>query len=243
MPDRSTSARPTSRGVTLTVDVVLFTPRGSELAVLVIGETGGAGRVRAREKAVLPSDSLQTDESLDEAAARIARDAVGAAPSFLDQAGARGGARRQTDGSQVTVTYLGLVPGAADDAPADAHLMSRGDALWIPLSDLSPLSPRQRDEVEFAVRAMRAQVDQQPIAFRLLPPAFTLSELQAVYELLLGRRLHKASFRRSLHASALVEATDAWRSEGRGRPAQLFRYAPPRRRRARRGIRFDLVTY
>jgi hypothetical protein len=88
---------------------------------------------------------------------------------------------------------------------------------------------------------MRAQVDQQPIAFKLLPPAFTLSELQSVYELLLGRRLHKASFRRSLHASALVEATDEWRSEGRGRPAQLFRYAPPRRRRARRGIRFDLL--
>ena len=88
---------------------------------------------------------------------------------------------------------------------------------------------------------MRARVDQQPIAFRLLPAAFTLSELQAVYELLLGRRLHKASFRRSLHASALVEATDEWRSEGRGRPAQLFRYAPPRRRRQRRGIRFDLL--
>ena len=88
---------------------------------------------------------------------------------------------------------------------------------------------------------MRAQVDQQPIAFRLVPPTFTLSELQSVYELLLGRRLHKASFRRSLHASALVEATDEWRGEGRGRPAQLFRYAPPRRRRPRRGIRFDLL--
>jgi 8-oxo-dGTP diphosphatase len=89
---------------------------------------------------------------------------------------------------------------------------------------------------------MRASVDHQPIAFRLLPATFTLSELQAVYELLLGRRLHKASFRRALHASSLVEATDELRSEGRGRPAQLFRYAPPRRRRARRGIRFDLLT-
>jgi 8-oxo-dGTP diphosphatase len=80
-----------------------------------------------------------------------------------------------------------------------------------------------------------------PIAFRLLPSTFTLSELQAVYELLLGRRLHKASFRRSLHGATLVEATDEWRSEGRGRPAQLFRYAPPRRRRQRHGVRFDLL--
>src|SRR5262249_56027072 len=132
----------------------------------------------------------------------------------------------------VTGTYFGLVP--------DGETI-RWSTQWAALSELAALSTRQRQDVETAVTAMRAQVDQQPIAFRLVPPTFTLSELQAVYELLLGRRLHKASFRRALHASALVEPTDEWRSEGRGRPAQLFRYAPPRRRRQRRGIRFDLI--
>jgi 8-oxo-dGTP diphosphatase len=76
-----------------------------------------------------------------------------------------------------------------------------------------------------------------------LPQRFTLSDLQRVYEIMLGRRLHKASFRRALQAATLVEPTDEWRSEGRGRPAQLFRYAPKRRRRVRRGLRFDLVSY
>ena len=114
-------------------------------------------------------------------------------------------------------------------------------ATWTSVSDLPPLPARQREEIDSALAAIRARVDQQPIAFRLLPAAFTLTDLQSVYELLLGRRLHKASFRRSLHASALVEATDEWRGEGRGRPAQLFRYAPPRRRRQRRGVRFDLL--
>ena len=236
MPDRSPSARPAARGVSLTVDVVLFTPRGTELAVLLAPHTstGMTSRSRARERVGLPSDSLRVDESLDDAAARIARGVLGVAPSLLDQAGARGSARRQTDTSaQVTVTYFGLVP--------DADASARTPTSWIPLSDLPSLSARQRDVIESAVAAMRAQVDQQPIAFRLLPAAFTLSELQSVYELLLGRPLHKASFRRSLHASALVEATDEWRSEGRGRPAQLFRYAPPRRRRHRRGFRFDFL--
>jgi 8-oxo-dGTP diphosphatase len=137
-------------------------------------------------------------------------------------------------GLQIIVTYFGLVP--------DASVGTRRNADWIGLSELPALGARHREEIDVAMTAMRARVDQQPIAFRLLPAAFTLSELQAVYELLLGRRLHKASFRRSLHASALVEATDEWRSEGRGRPAQLFRYAPPRRRRQRRGIRFDLLA-
>jgi len=225
MPDRSPSSRAPTRGVSLTITVILFTPRASELAVLLLP-------ARSRGRGAPPSDSLRTDESLDQAAARIARDALGAAPSFLHQAGAVGSAVRQDDHSQIVIAYFGLVPDAA---------AVRGSAQWASLSELASLSARQRHVVETAVAAMRAQVDLHPIAFRLVRPSFTLSELQSVYELLLGRRLHKASFRRSLHASALVEATDEWRGEGRGRPAQLFRYAPPRRRRPRRAVRFDLL--
>jgi len=229
MSDRSTAARPTARPLTLAVDVVLFTPRGHELAALLIPAGPAA---RPRERLLVPSDTLRPDETLDTAAVRIARDASGAVPSLLEQAGALGGAKRQPDLASVAITYFGLIPDAA----------SRRLGAWIVLSETDGLGGREREQLELALAAMRARVDQQPIAFRLLPVAFTLSELQGVYELLLGRRLHKASFRRALHASALVEPTDEWRSEGRGRPAQLFRYAPPRRRRQRRGIRFDLIT-
>ena len=233
MPDRSSTARAAVRGVTVSLDIVLFTTRGAELAVLLTPAVAGRARGLARDRWALPSDTPRPDESLDEAAARIARDAIGGAPSMLEQAGAIGGGRRQNEASQVTIAYFGLVP---DGAAGGKRVAS-----WFTMSELPVLSQRQRETVDAALAAMRARIDQQPIAFRLLPAAFTLSELQAVYELLLGRRLHKASFRRSLHASALVEATDEWRSEGRGRPAQLFRYAPPRRRRQRRGIRFDLL--
>lgn len=232
MPDRSSSTHPAARGVTLAVDVVLLTPRNAELAVLLM--TAGVGRGRGRDRAALPSDTPHADESLDDAAARVSRDALGGAPSLLHQAAALGGAHKLIDGPQVTVVFFGLVPANSDRA-------RRSASEWVGLSGLPPLRPRQRVAIDAAVDALRARVDQQPIAFRLLPDAFTLSELQSVYELLLGRRLHKASFRRSLRASALVEATDEWRSEGRGRPAQFFRYAPPRRRRARRGVRFDLI--
>ena len=225
MSARTTAARKLARVITLTVDVVLFTPQAGELAVLVVpAETG---RPRSRERWVLPSSTPGADDSLDDTAARVAREALGAAPSSLDQAMATGGR------SDVTVTYFGLAPSGG--------LAPKRQATWVSTSELANLPARQTAEIDAALSAMRARVDQQPIAFKLLPSTFTLSELQSVYELLLGRRLHKASFRRSLHASSLVEATDEWRSEGRGRPAQLFRYAPPRRRRQRRGIRFDLL--
>ena len=229
MSDRSTAARPTARPLTLAVDVVLFTPRDQQLAVLL---TPAGPATRPRERLLIPSDALRPDETLNTAAERIARQASGSAPSLLEQAGAIGGAKRQPHLANVTITYFGLIPDAS--AP-------RRTGEWIPIGEVDGLTDRAREELDLALGAMRARSDQQPIAFRLLPTAFTLSELQSVYELLLGRRLHKASFRRALHAAALVEPTDEWRSEGRGRPAQLFRYLPPRRRRQRRGIRFDLI--
>jgi 8-oxo-dGTP diphosphatase len=222
---RSPAARKLAQVITLTVDVALFTPQAGELAVLVV--PADAGRLRSRERWTLPSSAIGVDDTLDDTAARVAREALGAVPSSLDHAVTTGGY------SGVTITYFGLAPQSA--------LAPKPRAAWVATSDLDTLSARQSVEIEAALSAMRARIDQQPIAFRLLAPTFTLGDLQSVYELLLGRRLHKASFRRSLHASLLVEATNEWRSEGRGRPAQLFRYAPPRRRRQRRAIRFDLL--
>jgi 8-oxo-dGTP diphosphatase len=232
MPDRSASARSAPRSLNVAIDAVLLTPRGNELAAFLVSNSD-TSRNRMPQAAILPSGGLRVDESLDAGAARIAHASIGAVPVHMEQAAAVGGARRHGDGVQLTIIYYGLV--AATAASDD------GIGEWTPLSRLSGLAPRNRGVIDVAVSAMRAHVDQHPVAFRLLPEAFTLSELQSVYELLLGRRLHKASFRRSLHAAALVVASDEWRSEGRGRPAQLFRYAPPRRKRERRGIRFDLI--
>ena len=95
--------------------------------------------------------------------------------------------------------------------------------------------------IDDALAALRTRVDLAPIAFHLLPRAFTLSQLQAAYELLLGRPLHKASFRRALQAARLVQPLDEWRSDGRGRPAQLYRYAPAKRRSGTRSARFDFA--
>ena len=231
MPARSPARKP-ARIPGVSVAVALFTPREGALAVLLV--PSAVRGARAKDRWSLPADALLVDETLDDAAARIARDTLGAAPTLLDQAIANTSARNTGDQTQLTVTYFGLVP--------DSGASAARDASWLPATDAASLATRHTADIDIAVNAMRARVDQQPIAFKLLPPTFTLSELQSVYELLLGRRLHKASFRRSLHASALVEATDEWRSEGRGRPAQLFRYSPPRRRRRRRGIRFDLLT-
>jgi 8-oxo-dGTP diphosphatase len=217
------------RKTTLAVDVVVLSPQNDALAALLVRSVPGA-----RERWSLPWDAPLPGEGIEDAATRITEGALGAAPALLEQVGAFADSRRHPGDADVSIGLVALTPTVEGALVAGAE--------WFSLSALPPLSPRHRAIVDRATQVVRLRVDQSPLAFRLLPPAFTLSELQGIYELLLGRPLHKASFRRALQASFLVEPTDEWRSEGRGRPAQLFRYAPRKRRGARRGVRFDLFT-
>jgi len=221
MRERSSRTSPYS------VDIVLVTAMGNELAILL---TRGSTE---RERWSLPWRTPQAGETLENGAIRAAQDALGDPPIWMEQIGAFGDSKRHPSDSEISVASVGLVPHETA-SPAMGYT-------WFPMRDLPPLSPRQRAIVEAAMRTMQGRLDQAPIAFRLLPATFTLSDLQQMYELLLGKRLHKASFRRALQAAWLVEPTDEWRSEGRGRPAQLFRYAPKKRRRSHRGVRFDFL--
>lgn len=221
--------RPAARAITAAVDVALLTPRDRKLAVLLL-----RADQRARDRWLLPWDAPRNEEPPDETALRVSRSVLGAPPAGLEQIGTFGDARRHPGDAQLSISFVGLVP----QGPASQAIEG---AAWVEIDQLPLLAPRHRVIAEAAVEAVRRRIDQAPLAFRLLPSAFTLSELQSVYELLLGRPLHKASFRRALHAAFLVEPTDEWRSEGRGRPAQLYRYAPRRRRGSKRGVRFDMI--
>jgi 8-oxo-dGTP diphosphatase len=186
-----------------------------------------------RERWALPWRHAQAGETLEAAATRVARDALGESPIWMEQIGAFGDSKRHPGDTEISVAFVALVP--------HETASPRGGYTWFSVKDLPPIAPRQRGMVDAATRMMQSRLDQAPVAFRLLPSTFTLSELQQTYELLLGKRLHKASFRRALQGAWLVEPTDEWRSEGRGRPAQLFRYAPKKRRRQHRGVRFDFL--
>ena len=209
------------------IDLVLVTAMGNELAILL------ARNSSERERWSLPWRIPQAGETFEAAVSRIAQDTLGEPPAWMEQIGAFGDGKRHPSEADVSVAHLGLV--------SHETASPRSGYTWFRMSDLPPLSPRQRAMVEGASRTIQSSLDQAPIAFRLLPATFTLSELQQMYELLLGKRLHKASFRRALQAAWLVEPTDEWRSEGRGRPAQLFRYLPKKKRRPHRGLRFDFL--
>ena len=223
-PRPSAASAPGAPAAT-SLDLVCCAAAGRQLAVVV--QSGDRANAT-----VLPWIALDPRVAMDAAAARFARERLGRAPVWIEQLGASGDGRRHPSGAPLSVSYVAVLP-AGTPAPSGMT--------WVAVTDLAGLAPRQQAMVSAAVVALRDRMDIAPIAFRMLAAEFTLSELQQVYELLLGRRLHKASFRRALQGAYLVEPTDAWRSEGRGRPAQLFRYAPRKRRGVRRSVRFELL--
>lgn len=222
MPDRKI------RKPSCTIDVVLLTAVGSQLAVLLCRAPEG------REKWMLPWDAQRSAETMEASAVRVAKNAS-IEPAWIEQTGAFGDGKRHPSDAEITIAYTGLVPMGTPSPVGGVYA-------WFPFSDVPQLAPRQRLILDTAVSTIRTRMDQSPVAFRLLPQVFTLTELQQMYELLLAKRLHKASFRRALQAAWLVEPTDEWRSEGRGRPAQLYKYSPRKRRPAQRGIRLDLLS-
>jgi hypothetical protein len=75
-----------------------------------------------------------------------------------------------------------------------------------------------------AIARLRAKLKYRPVVFELLPPEFTLTELQRTVEAISGRHLHKQNFRRLVEAGTLVEPTGVMSTQTGGRPAALFRF-------------------
>jgi hypothetical protein len=75
-----------------------------------------------------------------------------------------------------------------------------------------------------AIARLRAKIKYRPVIFELMPPDFTLLQLQRAVEALAGQALHKQNFRRLIDSQALVEETRGVETETGGRPAKLFRF-------------------
>ena len=85
-----------------------------------------------------------------------------------------------------------------------------------------PMALDHRRILATALGRLRGKIKYRPVVFELLPPTFTLLQLQRVVEALAGVRLHKQNFRRLVEHGGLVEGTGRQDIQTGGRPAELF---------------------
>jgi len=88
----------------------------------------------------------------------------------------------------------------------------------------TPMRFDHRRILATAIARLRAKLKYRPVVFELLPPTFTLTDLQRTVEAISGRHLHKQNFRRLVETGALVEPTGETSTQTGGRPAALFRF-------------------
>ena len=203
----------------VTTDVVLFTIREEELQLLLIKRKHApfAGSW------ALPGGFVHPAESLEESARRELEEETGVTGVFLEQLYTFGAPDRDPRSRVVTVAYYALVPAdrltlrAASDA---------ADVGWFDAEALPALAFDHGLIVEQARERLTAKLDYSTLAFQFLPETFTLSELQRVYEIILGAEIDKRNFRKWVLAIDQVEETGALRS-GPHRPARLYRHKNP----------------
>jgi len=202
------------------VDIVIFTLRDGTLQVLLVKR----GVPPFEGQFAIPGGFLREDESLEQAALRELYEETAVRNVFLEQLYTFGDPKRDPRGRVVTVAYYALI--ASDKlslvAGADA-----AEAQWFPLNELPPLAFDHKSILQYALERLRNKLEYTTVGFHLLPEKFTLGELQAVYEAILGRQLDKRNFRRKILLLGILKPLREWQHTGR-KPAQLFRFASAR---------------
>ena len=213
-PDVESTA---ARRPTVAVLVVIFTVVDEALQVLLIERSASP----AEGEWAIPGGALLRGETLEQAAVRKLAEETGVTDLFLEQLYTFGDLDRSSTDGSVGVAWFALVD------PARVRLAQRTAwrPAWWNLDDIPPLAFDNDRVIDVARTRLISKLQYTDAAYSLLPTKFTMRELQSVYEAILGRPLDKRNFRRRLLSSDFIAATAERRTDGRHRPAQLYRFS------------------
>jgi len=203
----------------VTVDCVVFGLSKPGLQLLLIKRAGQP----FRGCWALPGGFVEIDESADDAALRELEEETGVTNVFVEQLYTFTEVDRDPRSRVMSVAYYALV------RPASVSLVAGSDASeaeWFPVAKLPELAFDHKLIVKTGLQRLRGKVRYQPIGFELLPRKFTLTQLQEMYEMVLGRPLDSRSFRSKFLAIGVLDPLDEYaKSPGvTGRAPKLFRF-------------------
>jgi 8-oxo-dGTP diphosphatase len=198
----------------IAVGVVIFTIRQGSLSVLLIERAAEP----SRGQWALPGGFLLEGESLDDAAKRKLEDETGVSDVFLEQLYTfdRLGEGR----AEIVVTYFALVDFGRTRLRPDLEWRPA----WQPVHPLPGLAFDNGRVVAYAEERLRNKLEYSNVAYSLLPKRFTLTQMQRVYEAILGEPMDKRNFRRRVVSLGIVQETGQTAKQGAHRPAMLYEF-------------------
>ena len=196
-------------------DMVIFTIHNQQLELLLIRRTDEP----YSNCWALPGGFVEIEEDLEACALRELEEETGITGVYLEQLYTFGTPNRDPRERVISVAYYAVVP------PDRISLRAASDAsevAWIEVGRLPPLAFDHTEIVAMAHQRLTAKLNYSTIALQFMPENFTLSELQQVYESILGERLDKRNFRKRLMALDCIKDTGNSRLNGNHRPARLY---------------------
>ena len=201
----------------VTTDCVIFGFDGERLQVLLVER----GIEPYKGRWAFPGGFLKMDETAEEGALRELREETGLDRAYIQQFHTFSDPHRDPRERVITIAYYALVKIQEVHGGDDA-----ASARWFPLSEIPSLAFDHDYILRMATQRLREEIHFQPVGFELLPEKFTLKELQALYEAILGISFDRRNFaKKMLHLEILTELDETvWPTPKR--EAKLYRFNP-----------------
>lgn len=204
------------------VDTTIFTVVDQTLQVLLAKRA----QFPAKGKWSLPGGfiDLSQDTVIADTARRKLREKTGIDTPYLEQVGTVGSADRDPRGWSITVAYFALL---SHDSVTINPDQSSEIVQWVPLEEAknTALAFDHSILLRKCIERLRNKVRYTALPVNLMPASFTLTELQTVFEIILGQPIAKKAFRRRLLDANILAETGEIRT-GSNRPAKLYRALP-----------------
>ena len=202
--------------VLLSVDCIIFGFDNNKLKILI----GRRQLDPGRGEWSLYGGFVRGDESLDDAANRTLYELTGLKKVYMRQVGAFGSIDRDPGERVVSVAYYALIN--VDDY-TDKLRMEHG-VEWVEVDKVPTMYSDHNEMVKRALKLMREKIKTRPISFQLLPPLFTLTQLQRLYEAVIGEDVDKRNFRKRIKEMDYIEKTELIDKTHSKRGAALYRF-------------------
>lgn len=210
----------------LSIDCVIFSFHENILKVLTI-------KVRDQELSGLPGGFVKKRENVGDAAVRILKDRTGTENIYLQQFYTFGDLNRSESAFEqfddalwnkqrfISIGYYALAEYSRVNLEIDQYTSI---VEWHSIENLPEFMMDHRTIFDKALMTLREQLNSRPIGYNLLPEKFIMSELQKLYEAILGKKLNRGNFYKKILRYDILEKLDESRTGGAHKAADLYRF-------------------
>jgi hypothetical protein len=182
----------------------------------------------------LPGDLMRMDEDLDDSAARILKENTGLSNIYLKQFKSFGSPDRlkrkkrdlewlrkidHPEEHVITIAYYSLIDISEQQS---SEFVLSDNARWYPVHEIDDLVMDHLDILKSALEHLRVELLNKPIGFELLPDKFTLSQMQKLYEVILGTTFDKRNFRKKISSMKYLIPLNEKQVGVAHKPARLY---------------------